>query len=152
MDASTFWWMACASAVLLELLSGTFYLLMLATGLAAAALAAQAGLGGTTPIWVAAGVSGAAVGLLWLIRLLRRRRGAADMTDTRRDVHLDIGEIVDVVSWDAHHHTDVHYRGAQWAATLQAAPNPQSGAQPAPAPGPHRIVALDGNRLVLAPT
>ena len=41
MEASTIWWLAAGAVVVAELLTGTFYLLMVAVGLAAAALAAD---------------------------------------------------------------------------------------------------------------
>ena len=41
---ATFWWLAAGGLVIAELLSGSFYLLMLALGTAAGAVAAQAGL------------------------------------------------------------------------------------------------------------
>ena len=40
LNPSTFWWVAAGVAVAAELATGTFYLLMFALGLAAAALAA----------------------------------------------------------------------------------------------------------------
>ena len=43
MEDSTLWWLAAGAAVIVELLTGTFYLLMLTLGLAAGALAAHAG-------------------------------------------------------------------------------------------------------------
>ena len=45
MADSTVWWLLAGAAVAVELMTGTFYLLMLAIGLAAAALAAHAGAG-----------------------------------------------------------------------------------------------------------
>ena len=41
MADATVWWLATGLVVLLELFTGTFYLLMLAVGLAAGALAAH---------------------------------------------------------------------------------------------------------------
>ena len=41
MEASTIWWLAAGAVVVAELLTGTFYLLMVALGLVAAALAAH---------------------------------------------------------------------------------------------------------------
>jgi hypothetical protein len=43
LSASTLWWLATGALVVLELTSGTFYLLMLALGAAAGALAAHLG-------------------------------------------------------------------------------------------------------------
>ena len=46
MDISmaTFWWVLAGAAVAVELATGTFYLLMIALGLAAGAIAAHLGL------------------------------------------------------------------------------------------------------------
>ena len=43
MAESTIWWLLTGTAVAVELVAGTFYLLMLAIGLAAGALAAHVG-------------------------------------------------------------------------------------------------------------
>ena len=61
MADSTIWWLLTGSAVAVELLTGTFYLLMLAIGLAAAAVAAHLGLPQTGQLVVAAIVGGGAV-------------------------------------------------------------------------------------------
>ena len=45
LDASTLWWLMAGVAVAIELLTGTFYLLMLAIGSAAGAVVAHTGLG-----------------------------------------------------------------------------------------------------------
>ena len=50
MAESTLWWLATGAAVGIELVTGTFYLLMFAIGMAAAALAAHAGAGMTTQL------------------------------------------------------------------------------------------------------
>ena len=44
MSESTLWWLLAGAAVGLELVTGTFYLLMIALGLGAAAMAAHLGL------------------------------------------------------------------------------------------------------------
>ena len=58
MEYSTLWWLAAGVAVAAELLSGTFYLLMLALGMAAAGLAANLGAPAQAQMLVAAGVGG----------------------------------------------------------------------------------------------
>ncbi|MBC7547724.1 MAG: NfeD family protein, partial [Polaromonas sp.] len=45
MNESGIWWLLAGGVVIAELLTGTFYLLMMAIGLVAGALAAHAGLG-----------------------------------------------------------------------------------------------------------
>ena len=61
MAESTLWWLLTGTAVGVELLTGTFYLLMLAIGLAAAAIAAHLGASFTVQIVVAAVVSAGTV-------------------------------------------------------------------------------------------
>ncbi len=64
MDYPTLWWLIAGALVVAELLSGTFYLLMLSLGAAAAALTAYAGGSLTWQIVTASVVGGAAV-VLW---------------------------------------------------------------------------------------
>lgn len=139
-EASTGWWVLAGLMVLAELLSGTFYLLMMAVGAAAAALAAHAGVGTTGQLIAAALVGGGATAL-WHLRRAQHPRSAP--ADRNADVNLDIGQSVMVQAWDAQGLTTVRYRGASWSAR-HAAPGQ-------PTPGPHRIVAVHGNRLDLAP-
>jgi membrane protein implicated in regulation of membrane protease activity len=136
MNASTFWWMATGALVIAELLSGTFYLLMLSLGAAAAALAAHAGLEMTAQVITAALVGGAGV-VLWNLKNKHRPAGA-DAADPH--IHLDIGATVDVQAWDAQGMTHVKHRGAQWEATSHSVTH---------TPGLHRIVEITGSRLVL---
>ena len=135
---STWWWVAAGVLVAAELASGTFYLLMLALGLAAAALAAHAGLPFSAQLLVAALVGGGAV-VAW--RLKRSRDGGAASSQTNRDVVLDVGEHVHVGRWNADGSATVHYRGAAWQARWQG--------PGAPSPGEHVIRGVDGNRLLL---
>lgn len=135
---STIWWLLAGGAVAIELFTGTFYLLMVALGLAAGALAAHGGLALTGQL-VAAAVVGAGAVALWTAT--RRRHADNTPAGARRDVNLDIGEVVQVESWEADGTAHVSYRGARWTAI------PRPGL--APAPGPHRVTELVGNRLVL---
>ena len=141
MAESTIWWVLAGSAVALELLTGTFYLLMLAIGLAAAALAAHLGLSSSAQLVVAAVVGGGAV-VGW--HFVRQRRPQEPPAEANRDVNLDIGETVQVTRWNPDGTTTLKYRGAQW--TALAAPGT------IPVAGPHRIREVTGSRLVLEPT
>jgi len=135
------WWIAAGVAVAAELATGTFYLLMIALGLGAGALAAH--LGSTQPIQllVAAVVGGGATAL-WHWRRVSTA-GPALPTAEDRDVNLDIGERVNVPAWASDGTARVSYRGSTWAARLQPG---------APAvPGEHVVAAVEGNWLVLAP-
>ena len=139
-SASTFWWLMAGIAVATELLTGTFYLLMLALGMAAAALVAQLGLGLGPQLLAAALVGGGATSL-WHWHRMRAPRSAPAREN--RDVNLDIGERVNVPAWASDGTARVSYRGSTWAARLQP------GA-PAVA-GEHVVAAVEGNWLVLAP-
>jgi membrane protein implicated in regulation of membrane protease activity len=140
LDAPTLWWLAVGALVAAELATGTFYLLMLALGAAAGALAAHAGVGSQAQITVAAVVGGGAVVVWHFVRRLRPKTAPAE---SNRDVNIDIGQRLHVNAWDAEGTARVPYRGAQWAVRYAG--------EGAPAPGEHVIVALDGNELRVAP-
>ena len=135
------WWIAAGIAVAAELATGTFYLLLIALGLAAGAIAAHLGATQPTQLLAAALVGGGATAL-WHWRRVSRA-GPALPTAVDRDINVDIGERVHVAGWGADRTARVSYRGSTWAARLQ------SGA-PAAA-GEHVVAAVEGNWLVLAP-
>jgi membrane protein implicated in regulation of membrane protease activity len=136
MNDATMWWVLAGGLVALELASGSFYLLMLGVGAAAAAMAAMAGFGTIFQLVAAAIVGGAgALGLAqWRKRQPTTRQEA-------KDQHLDLGARVEVTAWDALGTAQVRHRGAGWTAIL--APGQTA------TPGVYRIQAIAGNRLVL---
>jgi membrane protein implicated in regulation of membrane protease activity len=147
MAESTIWWVAAGCAVALELATGTFYLLMIALGLAAAALGAHFGLGSPAQTILAALIGGGAVAG-W--HLGRSRGMQAEPAASNPDVHIDIGEAVQVDEWHTDGTAQVKYRGAQWTAVRAPAPastHPAAGS----AAGRYRIREMQGNRLVLEP-
>ncbi len=137
MAESTVWWLLTGTAVAVELLTGTFYLLMLAVGLAAGALAAHAGAGTALQLIVAAAVGGAAV-TAWHLRRGRRHGGPASANP---DVNLDIGETVQVHDWNEDGTATVKYRGANWTVVV-----PEGGVH---GTGAHRVREVVGSRLVV---
>jgi membrane protein implicated in regulation of membrane protease activity len=134
MEASTLWWVLALGLLAAEMATGTFYLLLLALGAAAAALAAHAGLGSTAQVAVGALSGGGTTAALYAFR--RARLKPADSS-----LNLDIGATVQVQAWDSQGCTQVQYRGAAWRARWAGQGEPQ--------PGPHRISALNGNQLEL---
>ncbi|HEX2545732.1 MAG TPA: NfeD family protein [Ramlibacter sp.] len=136
MADSTLWWLLAGAAVAIELITGTFYLLMLAIGMAAGAVAAHLGASLTTQLVVAAVVGGGAVGG-W--HVVRRRRGGDAPGSTNMD--FDAGEPVQVVQWTTENTTTVRYRGTTWTAV------PVGGVPQGP--GLHRVREVDGSRLVV---
>jgi len=141
-SAATGWWVAAGIAIAAELGTGTFYLLMIAFGLAAAAIAAHLGLPFSAQMVTGAVVGAGATAAWWA---WSHRRGVADdgPPQQNRDVNLDIGERVHVAAWSAEGTAQVRYRGSGWTARL---------APGAPAvPGEHVVSAVEGNWLVLLP-
>ena len=140
MSDSTLWWIVAGLFVSLELLTGSFYLLMLALGAASAAVAATLGASQANQLVMAAVVGGGTV-YLWHRRLLRRGMlGVEDYTTTGLG-SLDVGEQVHVENWHTDGTTQVQYRGSQWQARYHG-PH-------VPCPGAHRIRAIESNHLVL---
>lgn len=141
MDNASIWWLAAGLLVALELISGTFYLLMLALGLAAAALAAHTHSDLNTQIVLAAVVGlGAVLGLY-----LRRSYFAGARSDAHNSANdLDVGQPVQVFTEHLNNvQVEVVYRGTRWMA--QAADGKALQA------GPHRIVKVEGSRLLIEP-
>ena len=130
MANTTIWWIVTGALVALELATGTFYLLMLAVGAAAGALAALTGASLATQLTVAAVVGGVGA-------YLRHPRSAATI-DT-----LDVGETVQVGQWAPDGTAQVRYRGAPWTAVLRPGAPQRAGS--------HRVTELIGSRLVLEP-
>ncbi len=140
LSSATIWWVAAGIAVVAELETGTFYLLMMALGLASGAIAAHLGLSESAQVVCAAIVGGGATAIWhWQRSRLPKKLPAHE----DRSVNLDIGERVHVVEWAVDRTARVTYRGSGWPARL--APGAVAG------PGEHEIVAVEGNWLVLAP-
>ena len=139
-NAATLWWLAAGVLVVAELSTGTFYLLMLALGAAAGAVAAHAGASDTVQVLAAAALGGGATAL-WHFK--RSRQPVSAPAESNRDVNLDIGQALFVDQWSADGTARVQYRGAAWSVAHTGAASP--------VPGRHRIVAIRGNQLQVAP-
>ena len=139
-NAPMLWWLATGGLVAAELATGTFYLLMLALGCVAGALAAHAGFGGTGQVATAA-LLGAAFTAGWHFKRARAPQSAP--SESNRDVNIDIGETLRVDAWGADGTARVPYRGAAWSVRFDGPGTP--------APGEHVIVAVHGTQLRVAP-
>lgn len=138
MTQSSIWWVFAGVLVVAELMTGTFYLLMVAIGLTAAAIAAHLGASLVVQWVVAAAIGGGSV-LVW--RRYRQLQPAAAPAGANRDVNLDIGETVQIEVWDSAGNSTVKYRGATWSASLETGTTPL--------PGKHAIVEVVGSRLIV---
>lgn len=135
----SYWLAAAGLTVILELFTGTFYLLMVAVGLLAGSAAALLGFGEAVQLVVAA-----LVGVGATVALRRSRFGKLHgQVQAGRDpnVNLDIGQTVHVPAWQDGA-ARVMYRGALW--DVELAP----GA--AAAPGQYTIREVRGSRLIVA--
>ncbi|MES2952102.1 MAG: NfeD family protein [Pseudomonadota bacterium] len=138
MAQSTLWWLLAGTAIGIELVTGTFYLLMLAVGLAAAAVSAHMGTSFTSQIVVAAVVSAGTV-LGW--RHYRKSQPLSLPANANRDVNLDIGETVQVDAWNPDGTSTVKYRGASWAVASVSGGSLAAGS--------HQVVEVIGSRLIV---
>ncbi len=138
MALSSIWWLLAGAAVTVELLTGTFYLLMIAIGLVAAALGAHLGAVIAVQIFLAALVGGGAT-VAW--HLYKAKTETRLHANANRDVNLDIGQEVQVEVWQPDGLAQVQYRGAQW--TVVAAPGSAQRA------GRYAVKELSGNRLIV---
>jgi membrane protein implicated in regulation of membrane protease activity len=141
MSQAVIWWILAGVAVGVELITGTFYLLMIALGLAAAAVAAHLGLGMSAQLVAAALVGGGAVALWHKTRTARKAAAPSGSATANKDVNLDIGERVFVQNWRADGTATVKFRGADWTVTLAPGAPAQSGN--------YVVQDIVGNRLVL---
>ncbi|APR95508.1 hypothetical protein PATSB16_21680 [Pandoraea thiooxydans] len=139
MDMMLFWFGLAGLAVVAELMTGTFYLLMIAIGFMAGGLAAIVGLSHPLQVVLSAVIAATAVLLLRRSRFGRRRK-----LEAARDpgVNLDIGQRLRVEAWQADGHARVSYRGADWDVDL--APGQVA------ASGWFEIREVRGSRLIVA--
>jgi membrane protein implicated in regulation of membrane protease activity len=127
------WWIVAAVLVGLELVTGTFYLLVYGVAAAAAGIAAWLGFG-----WAVQLLAAAAVAAFGTLALKRWKRDTAHPESTAQD--LDIGQTVQIESWQDGR-GQVRYRGTLWDAEAEPAGIDRTR--------PLRIRAVRGNTLIL---
>jgi membrane protein implicated in regulation of membrane protease activity len=133
-----FWWVGAGALIVAELLTGTFYLLMIALEFIAGALADLAGTGPAAQYAIAALVALAAV--LALRRTRYGRRRPQRDTSANPDMNPDVGATLEVPAW-RDGRARVQYRGAEW--DVELAPGTRADARH------YQIAAVHGNRLVV---
>jgi len=140
LQSGLFWWIGAGVLIVLELMHGTFYLLMVALGFIAAAFAHLAGLDLSLQLGVAAAVALAAVLLLRKSRFGRKTRTRAEAAHNP-DVNLDIGSTLTVAAWHEGRARTM-YRGAEW--DVELAPGEPEDAHL------YQIKAVRGSCLIVA--
>ena len=131
-----YWFIAAAALFVLEMFSGTFYLLVVSIALLGAGVAAWLGAGSGVSLLVAVLLSAAGIAAVYRIRRNRRTHAA----DAEGD--LDIGNTVLLHQPQSGSLWLVQYRGTYWQAE---APFPAQAGQAA------RITGKSGNILILQP-
>jgi len=133
MDPALAWAILGLVLVIVELVSGTFYLLMLALAALGAALVAWLGHGFPAQAVVAAVVG---AGGCYGVHLYRAR------ADTKKMPPIDAGMPASFENWTdaATRRARVRYRGASWDARVEGAEALEPGA-------PLFVVATEGNTL-----
>lgn len=137
MEAYWIWWLVAVLLVIAEMFSGTFYLLAVALGFAAAGLTAFLGMAWSGQAVTAALLCSASVAVIY-----RWRRQQAK-PDQQANFAYDIGQSVQIASWTDARHARVTYRGAEWDAELA------SGAACDSAKTTWRIKEMVGSVLII---
>lgn len=137
METYWVWWLSAVALVIAETLSGTFYLLAIAIGLAAAGAAAYFGVAWGGQVVIAALLC--AVSITGVHHWKRRQA----VTGGQSNFAYDIGKNVQVVHWTDDQHIRVSYRGAEWDAELARDASADATRQT------WRIKEISGSRLII---
>jgi membrane protein implicated in regulation of membrane protease activity len=109
MDAATVWFVIASILIILELFTGTFYLLVF--GCAALVAAGTAYIGLSLIIQYLAAALLATIGVLWL-------RGRPKSKHSSSTNNLDQNQPVEIINWLSSTRARVRYRGTEWDAKL----------------------------------
>lgn len=115
MEAWMLWFVFAGVVLTLEIVTGTFYLIMISIGLAAGGIAALWGFNLNIQALVSA--------IVWIVATLilrRTRLGKPRNPEAEKDpnVNMDIGQHITVNEWSALRSARVMYRGALWDVEL----------------------------------
>lgn len=119
MEIYIYWFLLALVLVGLEMVTGTFYLLVVAIAMAVGGLSALLGVG---LVWQL--VFSAATGIAGTVQLRRWKSGQAAAAP---NASLDVGLPVKVIKWNDNGTARVFYRGAEWDAELESADTPHEG-------------------------
>ena len=136
MVAEYIWWIAAAVLVGVEMMTGTFYLLIVSLACVVGGIVAVMGYDTGWQWGLAAAVE--VLGTLAVVRWKQRFKSAPKLSN-----NLDIGQKVSVLTWNDDGTARVSYRGTQWDAVLDSAATPKREQM--------MIMETRGSRLVLGP-
>lgn len=112
MQSPLFWLIVGIALFGIELITGTFYMLILGTAFLFAALGGWIGLNDYSQLMLAAGIGAGGVLVLYKHRQAELKRQLPESQS------LDIGQTVRVLQWLDDTHARVAYRGTEWDAEL----------------------------------
>jgi len=133
------WFVIGFGLVIAELLTGTFYLLVIAIAFGAAGVAAL--LGASVVLQLATAAAFSLGGTLWL-RQSKFGRRLRDRVISDHVQNMDVGQTLRVDQWAPNRTARANYRGATW--DVELAPGEE------PASGEFVIRAINANRLIVA--
>lgn len=140
MDNYVGWFVIGFGLVIAELLTGTFYLLVIAVAFGAAGIAALLGAPMVAQLATAAAFS--LGGTLWL-RSSRFGRRLHDRATSDHVQNMDVGQTLRVEQWNPNRTARASYRGATWDVELIPGEEPVAGE--------FVIREIHANRLIVAP-
>ncbi len=135
MEPYVYWFLLAFGLLALEMVTGTFYMLIVSIALGLAGIAALFGL--NLPLQITLSAAASIIGTV----ILRRMKGMH--TGKMISQSLDIGQSVRVISWLEDGVARVHYRGTEWDAELESSSVPRDGVL--------YIKAIQGSKLILTP-
>lgn len=106
------WWIVAGVLIVLEMLTGTFYLLVLGVVAALTGIAAWMGATFLTQLFLAIGLL---VLGLWVLKWYKAKTHGKSPI---RNNDLEKGNWVDVIEWHENGHASVRYRETKWQAVL----------------------------------
>lgn len=133
------WFVIGFGLVIAELLTGTFYLLVIAIAFGAAGVAAL--LGASVVLQLATAAAFSLGGTLWL-RQSKFGRRLRDRVISDHVQNMDVGQTLRVDQWAPNRTARANYRGATW--DVELAPGEEA------ASGEFVIRAINANRLIVA--
>jgi membrane protein implicated in regulation of membrane protease activity len=137
MTPTTIWIALAAFLAVMEMMTGTFYLLVAAFGFAAAALVAA--FYGSMAVQI---VAAAVVSLIgWAIVYKFTQSYAHADARSNPDVNPDIGATVRISAINTDGSLTVHYRGTNWLAVVEhGAPDQEKD---------YKVIRVEGSKLIL---
>jgi len=133
------WFVIGFGLVIAELLTGTFYLLVIAVAFGAAGVAAL--LGASVVLQLATAAAFSLGGTLWL-RQSKFGRRLRDRVISDHVQNMDVGQTLRVDQWAPNRTARANYRGATW--DVELAPGEEA------ASGEFVIREINANRLIVA--